>query len=89
MILASRAHCAFRRFGIFCALVPAATLFPLKAEGQATPGEARLPNVLILLADDLTYLLNGIDMPGVRTPNLDRLAAEGVRFTRAAANHPV
>jgi len=47
------------------------------------------PNVLVLLADDLTSATLGINDPYILTPNLDRLAAEGVRFTRYAVNHPV
>jgi arylsulfatase A-like enzyme len=44
------------------------------------------PNVVVILADDLGYgSLNcyGADQKLVRTPNLDRVAAEGVRFTDA------
>ena len=49
---------------------------------QKTPRSSRPLNVLLLISDD-----HGIDQLGcygntkVRTPNLDRLAAEGVRFT--------
>lgn len=41
-------------------------------------------NVLILYADDWRHDTLGVaGHPVVKTPNLDRLAAEGVRFTRA------
>ena len=40
------------------------------------------PNVLVVLADDLGYGdLACFGEPNVRTPHLDRFAAEGVRFT--------
>jgi len=42
------------------------------------------PNVLVLLADDLRWDSVGcVGNPVVVTPNIDRLAAEGVRFTQA------
>ncbi|MCC6508682.1 MAG: sulfatase [Pirellulaceae bacterium] len=40
------------------------------------------PNVIIILADDLGYGdLHCFGSPNIRTPNLDRMAAEGMRFT--------
>lgn len=43
---------------------------------------ARRPNIVIILADDLGYGdLGCYGAKDYRTPNLDRLAAEGVRFT--------
>ncbi|MDW8307733.1 MAG: sulfatase [Verrucomicrobiales bacterium] len=46
---------------------------------QAT---ARPPNIVIILADDLGYGdLGCYGHPTIRTPNLDRMAAEGMRFT--------
>ncbi|MDR2705002.1 MAG: sulfatase [Planctomycetaceae bacterium] len=45
--------------------------------------EKRLPNFVIIIGDDSTYLDYGFNgSPNVKTPNLDRLASEGVRFTR-------
>ncbi len=42
----------------------------------------RKPNFIIILADDLGYGdLGCYGHPSIRTPNLDRMAAEGVRFT--------
>lgn len=46
------------------------------------PTAARKPNVILIMADDLGYLdLGCFGHPVIRTPNLDRLAAGGVRLT--------
>jgi arylsulfatase A len=48
----------------------------------ALPIAGEKPNVVIILADDLGYGdLGCYGSPTIRTPNLDRMAAEGLRFT--------
>ncbi|MEM7146610.1 MAG: sulfatase [Verrucomicrobiota bacterium] len=47
------------------------------------------PNVLWIVADDLGLELGCYGEPEVSTPNIDRLAAEGVRFTNCFATSPV
>jgi N-sulfoglucosamine sulfohydrolase len=57
----------------------------LACGGEARPpGGAPGPNVLLVTADDLGWRdLSSYGNADVETPNIDRLAAEGTRFTRA------
>ena len=47
------------------------------------------PNVLFILADDLNMDVGAFGSVRAITPDLDALAARGVRFTRAYAQYPV
>ncbi|HOD82373.1 MAG: Arylsulfatase [Planctomycetes bacterium ADurb.Bin126] len=50
---------------------------------------AEKPNILFLLSDDHSYpYLGCYGNPDVRTPNLDRLAGEGMRFDRMFVSCP-
>ncbi|NWG13843.1 MAG: arylsulfatase [Acidobacteria bacterium] len=51
---------------------------------------ARQPNIIFLLADDLGYAeLGCYGQTKIRTPNIDRLAAEGMRFTQHYSGNAV
>jgi arylsulfatase len=50
---------------------------------------ARQPNVVIIYADDLGYGDLGCYGSPIKTPNLDRMAAEGVRLTHFYSASPV
>ncbi|MFL6448409.1 MAG: sulfatase-like hydrolase/transferase [Bryobacteraceae bacterium] len=52
---------------------------PVRAR-QSTP--QRPPNIVLILADDMGYSDIGSYGSEIATPNLDRLASEGVRFTQ-------
>ena len=48
------------------------------------------PNVLLMISDQHNAKCLGVaDHPQVRTPHLDRLATEGIQFTRAVTNSPI
>src|SRR3954453_9211734 len=51
---------------------------------------ARLPNIVVVMADQhRADLLGCTGQPGVQTPALDALAAEGVRFGRVNCQGPL
>ena len=63
----------------------AALLLAITFFGTTGTANAQQPNILLITADDLNYDSLGCygnKLPGV-TPNLDRLASEGVRFQHA------
>ena len=66
------------------ALLTVLLLQPLAAAQDAAPSAATSrPNVLLIVSEDNGPELGSYGDPYARTPNLDRLAAEGVRFNRA------
>lgn len=67
-----------------------ATVDHVPAAAQSTTASSQQPNVLILLADDMTYHdLGSYGNPDVHTPNLDRLAEQGVKFKHAYNSAPM
>ncbi len=72
--------------------LPLRVLLALVAAAAASLGSAadRPPNVVVILADDFGYgSLTCYGGKGLETPNLDRLAREGRRFTQAYATGSV
>ncbi|WP_411103759.1 sulfatase [Streptomyces sp. cmx-4-9] len=63
----------------------AAPARPREQEFRAARGRgSRRPNILFILGDDLGWAdLSSYGSPHIKTPNLDRLARQGVRFTDA------
>jgi arylsulfatase A-like enzyme len=61
----------------------------LAAPALAAQPAARRPNILVIVADDLGYAdLHCTGHPEVKTPHLDRLASQGVRFTDFVVSWP-
>jgi arylsulfatase A-like enzyme len=64
-------------------------LAPFAKAQSVTPNQTP-PNIVFLLADDLGYADVGCyGRPDLATPNIDRIAADGVRFLQAYANSAV
>ncbi len=60
------------------------------APHAAVAAPPRRPNVLLIVADDhAAYACGAYGNKQVRTPNIDRLAASGMRFDQAFCNSPV
>ena len=73
-------------------MVKYAALLPCLALALSSPvAAAERPNVVFFLVDDLGYMDIGANNPEsfYETPNVDRLAASGMRFTDGYAANPV
>ena len=84
-----RAVCAML-LGVRVTLLAVLLIGACSGPSTTAPGEgARPPSIVVILADDLGYA--DVGFQGLRdfaTPNIDRLAANGVRFTNAYVSHP-
>ncbi len=59
------------------------------AASFGAPAASRRPNIIVVLADDLGYADVGFQgCADIPTPNLDRLAASGMRCTSGYVSHP-
>jgi arylsulfatase A-like enzyme len=62
-----------------------------QAQAQVKPATQKQPNIIVILADDLGYgnLTSYNKKSPIPTPNIDRLAAQGTRFTRFYSGNTV
>ncbi|MFQ7113706.1 sulfatase-like hydrolase/transferase, partial [Hallella bergensis] len=59
---------------------------PVSAQIQARKASSERPNIVFILADDMGYGdLHCYGNEHIQTPNIDRLAATGTRFTQCYA----
>ena len=62
----------------------------LSFSAAAAAATAPRPNIIVLLCDDLGYGdLGAFGHPEIRTPHLDQLARDGVKFTDCYSASPV
>src|SRR5215211_6264602 len=55
-----------------------------------THAQQNQPNIIYIMADDLGYAdLSGYGRQDYATPNLDKLATQGMKFTNAYASAPL
>lgn len=77
----------YKHYIITAFILSACCFMETKAYGQSTSSK---PNIIFILADDLGWgELGCYGNTFNETPNLDKLASQGVRFTRAYAAAPV
>ncbi len=70
-------------------LLASAPLLAGIATARAQTADPR-PNIVFIIADDMGSAdLSCYGRPDLKTPNIDRIAANGVRFEQAYANSPV
>lgn len=56
----------------------------------AAENDQRLPNIIYIMADDLGYAeLSCYGQKWIKTPNIDRISAEGIRFTQHYSGNAV
>ena len=91
----NRMDCSRRDFlkqaclGTVAMSVPA-FIAPRRARAQnAAASKSRRPNIIFLVDDQHRWDALGIVNPRVKTPNLDRLAREGIHFDQAVCQAPM
>jgi arylsulfatase A-like enzyme len=83
-------HRTFVRVAVLGTASAALASAQAASTGAAHRRAVRRPNIVLILADDLGYGdLGSYGQKRIRTPHLDRIAREGVRFTQFYAGSPV
>jgi len=77
------------RFALRTLTAAAMLLCIVPAAREAAQGQGRRPNILLIVADDLGYAdIGAYGSREIPTPNIDRLASAGIRFTDGYVSGP-
>jgi len=75
---------------ILAAVCATVARLPANPAGAAAPAAEPPPNIVLIMTDNHgPWTLGCYGNPDIRTPNIDRLAGEGVRFTQAFSSNAV
>jgi len=67
---------------MFAALTTTSTIVLVLSAGAAAQNGSESPNVVLIMSDDMGFSDIGCYGGEINTPNLDRLANRGLRFTQ-------
>jgi arylsulfatase len=73
---------AWKRILSAVAAVGACVLVPVLAPARLAAADAKRPNIIVILVDDMGFSDIGCYGSEIPTPNLDKLGKEGLRFTQ-------
>lgn len=74
----------------YLAFIPLVGMLSTSSHAADQESDQRPPNIVYMMSDELAYFeLSHMGNPYIKTPNIDRMAAEGIRFTQALAGAPV
>src|SRR5438045_3168542 len=89
-LISSLGRRVLRHAALRTVVLAAAAAIPLVQAQIQPPSDGRPPNIVFILADDLGYGdLSCMGQTLFRTPHIDQLAADGLRFTQCYAGSAV
>jgi len=78
-----------RAFGLYL-IILVFSLYCSQKEAAPPPDSKSLPNIVFIFTDDLGYGdLGCFGATDIQTPNIDRIANEGIKFTSFLSASPV